>query len=166
MTLKTVRHGFDLTMIIVSFVIGMGIFRTPANVAAVSATPLILSVLDCGRHCSALRRHDLRRNWLQSTHYRRLLYHFAYAYHPSIAFAINCIILIKVMQPSMAAVSLVGSEYIVGVLLPASKTLLILQFPPMLQVKAMQVTVAIVSIIMFMASICWGWEQFAALKMF
>src|SRR5690606_41879156 len=32
---------FDLTMIVVSFVIGMGIFRTPINVAAATPTPFI-----------------------------------------------------------------------------------------------------------------------------
>ena len=42
---------------------------------------------------------------------------FSYAYHPSIAFAINCIILVS-NAASGAAVALVGSEYITGVLFP------------------------------------------------
>jgi Amino acid transporters len=45
---------------------------------------------------------------------------FAYAYHPSIAFAINCIILVS-NAASGAAVALVGSEYITSVILPAEK---------------------------------------------
>ena len=35
---------FDFTMIVVSLVIGMGIFRTPANVAAASPTPAIFFI--------------------------------------------------------------------------------------------------------------------------
>jgi APA family basic amino acid/polyamine antiporter len=42
---------------------------------------------------------------------------FSYAYHPSIAFAINCIILVS-NAASGAAVALVGSEYITGVIFP------------------------------------------------
>ncbi len=41
MTLKNKIGLFDLTMLVISFVIGMGIFRTPANVAAVSPTAFI-----------------------------------------------------------------------------------------------------------------------------
>jgi APA family basic amino acid/polyamine antiporter len=36
---------FSLTMIVVSLVIGMGIFKTPATIAAKSGTPLIFLVL-------------------------------------------------------------------------------------------------------------------------
>lgn len=35
---------FSLTMIVVSLVIGMGIFKTPATIAAKSGTPLIFLV--------------------------------------------------------------------------------------------------------------------------
>jgi len=45
---------------------------------------------------------------------------FSYAYHPSIAFAINCMILVS-NAASGAAVALVGSEYITGVIMPAAK---------------------------------------------
>ena len=45
---------------------------------------------------------------------------FSYAYHPSIAFAINCIIVVS-NAVSCAAVALVGSEYISSVIIPASK---------------------------------------------
>ena len=44
MTVKNKLGLFDFTMIVVSFVIGMGIFRTPANVAAASPTPLIFFI--------------------------------------------------------------------------------------------------------------------------
>ena len=44
MTAKNRLGLFDFTMIVVSLVIGMGIFRTPANVAAASPTPLIFFI--------------------------------------------------------------------------------------------------------------------------
>jgi len=44
MTAKNKLGLFDFTMIVVSLVIGMGIFRTPANVAAASPTPAIFFI--------------------------------------------------------------------------------------------------------------------------
>jgi APA family basic amino acid/polyamine antiporter len=41
MRLKNKLGLFDFTMIVVSLVIGMGIFRTPVNVAAASPTSMI-----------------------------------------------------------------------------------------------------------------------------
>jgi len=41
MRLKNKLGLFDFTMIVVSLVIGMGIFRTPVNVVAASPTPMI-----------------------------------------------------------------------------------------------------------------------------
>src|SRR5438045_3904958 len=41
MRMKNKVGLFDFTMIVVSLVIGMGIFRTPVNVAAASPTPMI-----------------------------------------------------------------------------------------------------------------------------
>ena len=38
---KSKLNLFDFTMIMVSLVIGMGIFRTPVNVAASSPSPLL-----------------------------------------------------------------------------------------------------------------------------
>ena len=43
---------------------------------------------------------------------------FSYGYHPSIAFAINCIILIS-NAASLAGVALIGAEYISGVTFPS-----------------------------------------------
>jgi APA family basic amino acid/polyamine antiporter len=45
---------------------------------------------------------------------------FSYAYHPSVAFAINCVILVS-NAASLAAVALVGGEYITGIFIPLSK---------------------------------------------
>jgi len=42
-TIKASLNTFDVTMIVVSLVIGIGIFRTPAMVAAATRTPVLFS---------------------------------------------------------------------------------------------------------------------------
>ena len=121
MTAKQKLHIFDLTMIVISFVIGMGIFRTPVNVAAASATPFIFFLCWIAGGlvalCGALTYAEIGSRLPVTGGYYKV---FSYAYHPSIAFAINCIILVS-NAASCAAVALVGSEYISSVLIPASK---------------------------------------------
>jgi APA family basic amino acid/polyamine antiporter len=120
MTAKNKLGLFDFTMIVVSLVIGMGIFRTPANVAAASPTPLIFFIAWIAGGlvalCGALTYAEIGSRLPVMGGYYKV---FAYAYHPSIAFAINCIILVS-NAASGAAVALVGSEYITGVILPNS----------------------------------------------
>ena len=109
---------FDLTMICVSFVIGMGIFRAPVNVA--QATPDILTYFVCWlagglvAFCGALTYAEIGSRTPATGGYYKV---FSYAYHPSIAFAINCIILVS-NAASLGMVALVGAEYISGVLFP------------------------------------------------
>ncbi|HRF17822.1 MAG TPA: amino acid permease, partial [Chitinophagaceae bacterium] len=118
MTSRNKLGLFDLTMIVVSLVIGMGIFRTPANVAAASPTPLIFFIAWAAGGivalCGALTYAEIGSRLPVMGGYYKV---FSYAYHPSIAFAINCIILVS-NAASGAAVALVGSEYITGVILP------------------------------------------------
>ena len=74
---------------------------------------------------------------------------FSYAYHPSIAFAINCIILVS-NAASCAAVALVGSEYISSVLIPASKDAAYMSAAANAEfVKTVQVIIALVAIVFF-----------------
>ena len=74
---------------------------------------------------------------------------FAYAYHPSIAFAINCIILVS-NAASCAAVALVGSEYISSVLIPASKDAAYMSVVANVGFfKTVQVIIALVAIVLF-----------------
>ncbi len=112
---------FDFTMIVVSLVIGMGIFRTPANVAAASPTPFIFFVAWLAGGlvalCGALTYAEIGSRLPVMGGYYKV---FSYAYHPSIAFAINCIILVS-NAASGAAVALVGSEYITGVIIPGAQ---------------------------------------------
>ena len=103
---------FDLTMIVVSFVIGMGIFKTPAIVAASAITPTIFFVawVIGGVIClsGALTYAEIGSRYPITGGYYKI---FSKCYHPSIAFAINCIILVS-NAASVAAVALLGAEYI------------------------------------------------------
>jgi APA family basic amino acid/polyamine antiporter len=120
MTAKNKLGLFDFTMIVVSLVIGMGIFRTPANVAAVSPTPLVFFIAWLAGGlvalCGALTYAEIGSRLPVTGGYYKV---FSYAYHPSIAFGINCIILVS-NAASGAAVALVGGEYITGVIMPGA----------------------------------------------
>ncbi|MEO6731577.1 MAG: APC family permease [Ferruginibacter sp.] len=106
---------FDFTMIVVSLVIGMGIFRAPANVAKESPdTFLFFAAWIAGgiiALCGALTYAEIGSRLPVIGGYYKI---FSYAYHPSIAFGINCIILVS-NAASLAAVALVGGEYITAV---------------------------------------------------
>ena len=115
--MKTSKLGlFDITMIVVSLVIGMGIFRTPVNVAkqAGSADMFFIAWIVGGivALCGALTYAEIGSRYPVTGGYYKI---FSYCYHPSVAFAINCIILVS-NAASLAAVALVGSEYLANVL--------------------------------------------------
>ena len=103
---------FDLTMIVVSLVIGMGIFRTPVVAAAKAGTPFIffLAWLIGGgvALCGALTYAEIGSRYPVTGGYYKV---FSYGYHPSLAFAINCIILVS-NAASTAIVGVIGAEYI------------------------------------------------------
>src|SRR6476660_6566424 len=141
MTAKNKLGLFDFTMIVVSLVIGMGIFRTPANVAKESPTPLIFFVIWLAGGlvalCGALTYAEIGSRLPVMGGYYKV---FSYAYHPSIAFAINCIILVS-NAASGAAVGLVGSEYITGVIWPDVKDASFIQ--------TIHIAIALVAIFIF-----------------
>ncbi len=114
---------FDLTMIVVSLVIGMGIFRTPANVAheATSGQMFFLAWIVGGliALCGALTYAEIGSRLPVTGGYYKI---FSYCYHPSIAFAINCIILVS-NAASLAGVALIGSEYLANVLFTGSRNI-------------------------------------------
>lgn len=103
---------FDLVMIVVSLVIGMGIFRTPAVVADRTGTPLLffLAWLIGGgvALCGGLTYAEIGSRYPVTGGYYKI---FSYGYHPSLAFAINCIILVS-NASSIAVVGVIGAEYI------------------------------------------------------
>ncbi len=103
---------FDFTMIVVGLVIGMGIFRTAATSAKEALDPTVyFSAWIAGgliALCGALTYAEIGSRYPVTGGYFRI---FSYAYHPSIAFSINCIILIS-NAASLSAVALIGSGYI------------------------------------------------------
>jgi APA family basic amino acid/polyamine antiporter len=115
--MKSSKLGlFDVTMIVVSLVIGMGIFRTPVNVAkqAGSADMFFIAWVIGGlvALCGALTYAEIGSRYPVTGGYYKI---FSYCYHPSIAFAINCIILVS-NAASLAGVALIGSEYLSNIL--------------------------------------------------
>ena len=112
MTVKPKLRLFDLTMIVIGLVIGMGIFRTSADAANAAITPSVFFIAWFAGGlialCGALTYAEIGSRFPATGGYYKV---FAECYHPSIAFSINCIILIS-NAASMSGVSLVGSEYI------------------------------------------------------
>lgn len=110
---------FDLSMIVVSLVIGMGIFRTPVNVAAKAQIPelFFLAWIIGGivAYCGALIYAEIGSRFPATGGYYKI---FSACYHPSIAFAINGIVVFT-NAASMAGVTLIGSEYLSSVIFPA-----------------------------------------------
>lgn len=106
---------FDLTMIVISLVIGMGIFKSPVLVAKAALTPgvfyaawIIGGIIAL---CGALTFAEIGSRLPVSGGYYRI---FSHCFHPSFAFILNCTILVS-NAASVAAVALIGSEYIGGV---------------------------------------------------
>src|SRR5215470_13420043 len=120
MSAKNKLGLFDFTMIVIGLVIGMGIFRTAKDAASAALNPTIyFGAWIAGgliALCGSLTYAEIGSRYPVTGGYYKV---FSYAYHPSIAFAINCMILVS-NAASGAAVALVGSEYITGVILPAS----------------------------------------------
>ncbi len=90
----------------------MGIFRTSKDAAQAALTPtLFFTAWIVGgmvAFCGALTYAEIGSRYPVTGGYYKI---FSYAYHPSIAFAINCIILIS-NAASLSGVALIGSEYI------------------------------------------------------
>ena len=109
---KPLLSLFDLTMIVIGLVIGMGIFRTASDSARSAITPTVFFVAWLAGGvialCGALTYAEIGSRYPVTGGYYKI---FATAYHPSVAFGINCIILIS-NAASLAAVALIGSEYL------------------------------------------------------
>lgn len=107
---------FDVIMIVISLVIGMGIFRAPATVALRAGSEFLFYVawLVGGglAVCGALVFADIGRRLPVTGAYFRI---FAKAYHPSVAFAVNVVILVS-NAASAAGVAIIGAEYLVHLL--------------------------------------------------
>ena len=103
---------FSLTMIVVSLVIGMGIFKTPATIAAKSGTQAIFFATwiigGLIALCGALTYAEIGVRLPVIGGYYKV---FAYCYHPAVGFTINVLILIS-NAASLAVVALIGADYV------------------------------------------------------
>jgi basic amino acid/polyamine antiporter, APA family len=112
MAVKNKLGLFDLTMIVVSLVIGMGIFRNPASVAATSGNSTIFfSVWVAGgliALCGALTYAEIGLRLPAMGGYYKV---FAECYHPAVGFTVNALILIS-NAASLAVVALIGADYV------------------------------------------------------
>ena len=109
-------------MIVIGLVIGMGIFRTSKDAANAALTPSIFFAAwiigGIVAFCGALTYAEIGSRYPVTGGYYKI---FSYAYHPSIAFAINCIILIS-NAASLSGVALIGSEYIAPLVFKSDAT--------------------------------------------
>lgn len=111
-------NRFDLSMIVISLVIGMGIFATPAQVAAHLSNPFLYfgAWLFGGAIslCGALTFAEIGARYPHTGGFYKT---FSYCFHPAFAFMINWILVIS-NAASVAAVALIGAEYINPIIMP------------------------------------------------
>ena len=120
MTIKPKLNTFDTTMIVVSLVIGIGIFRTPAIVASsVGSTELFFAAWICGGIFSfigALTFAEIGSHFTKPGAYYKVV---AECYHPAAAFMLNWANVVIVNTAGTAAVAMIGAEYLTPTLFPS-----------------------------------------------
>lgn len=119
MNLKPRLNYFDLTMIIISLVIGIGIFRVPSSIAQKAETPeLFFTVWIVGgliAACGALLFAEIGSRLPVAGGFYKI---FSHCYHPALAFMFNWTQII-INGASTAVVGIIGAEYL-NPLLPAA----------------------------------------------
>jgi APA family basic amino acid/polyamine antiporter len=112
-------NRFDLTMIVISLVIGMGIFANPSEVAVrAGSTWVFFGAWIFGglvTLCGALTFAEIGARYPTTGGFYKV---FSYCYHPAFAFMINWVLVIS-NAASVAVVAIIGANYINPVLLPA-----------------------------------------------
>jgi basic amino acid/polyamine antiporter, APA family len=102
----------DTTLVVISLVIGMGIFRTSKDVAEVSTESWVFFAAwiigGLVAICGALTYAEIGSRYPVMGGYYKI---FSETYHPSIAFSVNCIILVS-NAASLVGVALIGIEYL------------------------------------------------------
>ncbi|MEL7532627.1 MAG: amino acid permease [Bacteroidota bacterium] len=131
MSIQPKLKTFDLAMIVLSLVIGIGIFRSPAEVAHHSGnstifflawiTGGIISLLGALTYAEIGSRFSVPGGFYQL---------FSIAYHPMIALMLNWALLLT-MGASFAMVALIGSRYLLAGIAPPQ-----FQHPPYPQLMA------------------------------
>lgn len=116
--IKPQLKTFDLTMVVAGLVIGMGIFRAPAEVAHKAGTPMIFFLAwGTGALVSfigGITFAEIGSRYPAAGGFYKILSH---CYHPCFAFMVNWVVILS-NAGAMAAVAIMGAEYIAPVLLP------------------------------------------------
>ncbi|MEA5459004.1 amino acid permease [Arcicella sp. LKC2W] len=117
---KNKLNLFDTIMLVVSLIIGMGIFRNPVEVAKTAQTPTIfflawilggiISFLGGLTYAEIGSRYAVKGGFYKI---------FSYCYHPAFAFMVNWMLVIS-NAGAVSIVAMVGAEYINPVLMPES----------------------------------------------
>ena len=103
---------FSLTMIVVSLVIGMGIFKTPATIAAKAGTPTIFfAAWAIGGIIALFGALIYAEIGLRLPSVGGYYSVFAECYHPSVGFTVNILILIS-NAATISVVALIGADYV------------------------------------------------------
>lgn len=143
---KNKLNLFDTTMLVVSLIIGMGIFRNPVEVAktAQSAEIFFLAWILGGivSFFGALTYAEIGSRYPVKGGFYKI---FSYCYHPAFAFMVNWMIVIS-NAGAVSVVAIVGAEYINPILLPES-----LQNP--LGIKITSITTIVVLYLINLAGI-------------
>src|SRR5579863_8253629 len=112
MSIQSKLGRWDLTMMVISFIIGVGIFFTPGIIAAKAGTQFIfyaswvIGGFACV--CGALTFAEIGARLPAAGGYYRI---FSNCYHPAFAFMAN-LVLVIVNGGSAVVVAQVGAEYI------------------------------------------------------
>ncbi|MBE3125038.1 MAG: amino acid permease [Acidobacteria bacterium] len=121
MSIKAKLTTFDATMIVVSLIIGIGIFRTPAMVAAAARTPtLFYAAWALGGLISfigALTFAEIGGRFAKPGGYYKVV---AENYSSGLAFMLNWTNVVILNGAGAAAVALIGAEYLTPILFPAA----------------------------------------------
>lgn len=118
MSIKPKLAPFDLAMIVVSMVIGVGIFRTPSIIAAKAGEPSIFFAAwilgGLASICGSLTFAEIGSRYPTAGGFYKI---FSHCYHPAYAFMLNWS-LVVINAASAILVARVGAEYLVPVIFP------------------------------------------------
>jgi APA family basic amino acid/polyamine antiporter len=116
--IKPQLRVFDLSMIVVGLVIGMGIFRVPSEVARYAGVPSIFFLAwvtgAVVSFIGALTFAEIGSRYPVAGGFYKI---FSHCYHPCFAFMVNWVVILS-NAGAIAAVAIMGAEYITPILLP------------------------------------------------
>jgi APA family basic amino acid/polyamine antiporter len=122
MAIKAKLTTFDTTMIVVSLIIGIGIFRTPAMVATAARTPALFYAAwllgGLAGFLGALTFAEIGGRFPKPGSYYKVV---AESYNSTVAFMLNWANVIVLNGAGAAAVALIGAEYLTPIVFPGTK---------------------------------------------